>query len=311
MAPVKLTAVVIDPNPDGRVRLREIIKSCVEKTDLSLYPSIKEGLSHISKEKNPEFIFVSLNSGIQPIREFINNLKDKLGEKIPHIVLTLENQSLDGINSVATLTLDGIAGAIAAPFSVESLDKLLETVSQQSGGSDLAVKRKKAAKLLINEAIQVLDPLAESAHDIDAQPGTELRDLRKISDSMKIIQSQFPELYAETVIELFEASKPPNEGVKPTRHGGSKDKVTHPAIKVAKLIQERSLAVEKLPLSPQVTVGEFSDFLNCRRGIDEPLAADLARIFGGTAKEWIQHQLKYDFIQLRIKQREKMWERKK
>jgi addiction module HigA family antidote len=70
---------------------------------------------------------------------------------------------------------------------------------------------------------------------------------------------------------------------------------THPGeLLLEEVIKPHSLTIEKTAELMGVSLSKLFDLVEEKIPIDEELAENIARVFGGTAKIWINLQLAYD-----------------
>ncbi len=306
----KLSTIIVNPDPDGRSRLKEIIKNCIHKANLHTYSSTKDAIKGIKRDSRIDVIFLSLSLEPQTIKAFIAEASSRLNRTSPLFILTLDDRSVTSMTRATSLYLEGVSGFVAEPFSVDDIQKLLIAVYEHQKKIDQMFKRKKSIELLLNEAIQILDPLTIVALNENGQPGTELRDLRRISASIDPLYTLDPALYIETALEIFEAVPAPSTEPSSKKSRADRGKVLHPSRAADDIMNKRKLSFEQLSLSGKVTPEDFKGFLLGERPVTDELATELARLFGGAPKDWTLMQERYDFFQQRIKQREKLWQRK-
>lgn len=292
-----LSIFIINPDLGSRSRLREILKSCVYKATSSWVQTIREAEERLESLSEVDVVFVSFSINDKDILGLIRKAKELFGIECPTFIITIERQSQDTSAAVTALYLEGASGFIAEPYSTEELTTLLGAVQSHKEKVDSIVKQRKATKFLLHEAMKRVDQLAKVVATGSANGGFALRELKSISESIGVLYSQNPELYAEIAVDVFESVPAPVSDLSAQRKRRQKKKqIQHPGKTVLEIMNERQLTIERLTPSIKVNIAEFEAFIQGARAVDDEFSRELSRLFGKTARDWLKMQKEYDFF---------------
>lgn len=291
-----LSALIINPDIGSRARLREVLKNAVYKVSLNYLQNVREVSDKSGDMGELDIVLVSMKLGENGVREFVHALKNA-GKGTPTFIVTLESQSPDLVSKVTSLYLDGVEGFISEPYSSEDLIQLLSTIKQKKESLDTTVKQKKTLQFLFGEARRCTDVLRKCYLVEKQPPAAVIKESRSLIASNKTLFEQNPELYAEMLIDTFEKVQPPKNSYETRRRRTVKKLALHPGRIISDLMLERKLTVERLQSSLKVEVKQFEEFLACKAPLDDPLARELSRLFGQTARDWLKLQKEYDHQQ--------------
>ena len=138
-----LTCMVVNGDIASRSRLREVIKTCIYKSEMHLFQSCRDAVAHLELDEVLDVIFISSNFGTDVIKSFVQDLTSKIRSKTTFVIVTIDKQNSKTATQVTNLYLDGVAGFIAEPYSPTELTQLLTALkARQSEINDDAKQRK-------------------------------------------------------------------------------------------------------------------------------------------------------------------------
>ena len=290
-----LSMMIVNGDLTSRSRLREVIKNCVYKGEISLFQGCKEAIQNLELVGKTDVVLLSFSFGEETIKELVKNISRSMGASCPAFIVTIEKQTSQTSTKVTSLFLEGVAGFIAEPYSSSELTSLLEIVKVQKEKVDAVLKQKKATQFLMQEAIKRIDEIAKLLVTPKSNTGFAMRELKNISQTLETLFAQDAESYAEIAIDIFEKVPAP-VGIGGARRGRTKKKVVqHPGKMVMEIMNQRELTLERLKESIKVDLNDFQKFLDCSYNIDDNFSRELARLFGRTPIEWLKLQKEYDF----------------
>ncbi len=258
---------------------------------------MREAKEKIEVSESVDVVFISFTCKDSEISDFIRETKERFGEASPTFIITIERQSQDTSSAVTALYLEGASGFIAEPYSPEELTTLLGAVQSHKEKVDSVVKQRRATRFLLLEAVKRVDQLAKVVATGGTNGGFALKELKNISESIRVLYAQSPEVYAEIAADVFGSITPPaGDGLAPKKRRLKKKILQHPGKIVVEIMNERQLTLERLSPSIKVDIQEFELFLNGERPVDDDFSRELSRLFGRTAREWLKMQKEFDFF---------------
>ncbi len=290
-----LSMMIVNSDLTSRSRLREVIKNCVYKAELSLFQTCKDAIQHLELCDTVDVVLLSFNYGEETLKSIVKDIKGKKGVTSPEFIVTIEQQSSDTSTKVTSLFLDGVAGFIAEPYSSAELTTLLELVKLQRQKTDTLLKNRKAMRFLLQEASKRIDEMAKVLAQPKGNTGFAMRELKNISQTLVALFENDAQSFEEIIIDVFEKVPAPIIHSSQKRGRTKKKVVHHPGKLVTDIMNQRQLTIERLTASLKVELSEFQDFLDCKRSIDDDFSRELARLFGRTPIEWLKLQKEYDF----------------
>jgi plasmid maintenance system antidote protein VapI len=292
-----LTCMVVNGDIASRSRLREVLKTSIHKSELNLCHSCREAIGHLEFADKLDVIFVSFNFGLESIKSFTRDISLQMGSNIPFIIVTIDKQNSKTLTQVTNLYLDGVSGFIAEPYSSTELTALLTTLKTRQTTINEDQKQRKATRFLIEEVIRPVDNKAKQLFNDKPVSGSLMKELKYISQSLSEIYTKVPELFVDTLSDIFEKMPAPDWAnlQRPTKEKKKKNKVIqHPGTVILDIMQERNLSLERLTPSIKIDLQEFQLFLECKRDIDDDMSRELSRLFGRTPIEWKKIQKDYE-----------------
>jgi plasmid maintenance system antidote protein VapI len=297
-----LTCMVVNGDIASRSRLREVLKTCIYKSELNLFQSCREALGHLELADNLDVTFVSFNFGIESIKSFVRDISSQMGSKTPLIIVTIDKQNSKTATQVTNLYLEGVSGFIAEPYSPTELTALLIALKARQTKINEDAKQRKATRFLMQEATKRVDDMAKMLFNDKPVSGSIMKELKYISQSLAEIHAKAPELYGDALIDVFEKMPAPAWAnvQRPIKERKKKKIVQHPGRVILDIMRERDLSLERLTPSIKMDLQEFQLFLECKREIDDDMSRELARLFGRTPIEWLKIQKDYEAYQATV-----------
>ena len=197
----KYDGIVIDADPDKRMRFKAISHASGMFDELILVPDFRTALSRLSRGRERIVIFVGEDTSPDALPRFIQEAKASACGQDSAYVLSVKPHHTDD-RTIAGATLKGMDSILAEPFSVDGLTSVTSLAATVHAGRRKA-RLQAAMKLLAKSTLDRIDQVS-TAKALEREPGEAARELRLCHDEIRALE---PELIAFFVGEILEQSE--------------------------------------------------------------------------------------------------------
>jgi CheY-like chemotaxis protein len=143
-------ALIVDPDPESRMRLRQATAVCGEFASVKLESSLLEALKKMRDRMTCNVIFISQTFQSEESREFVKMARETpFGQYAAYIMVLNGSQQIR--TGIASNVSGGVDGFLFQPFSVEALRET--TTLAREVRLKAAIARKSASRKLLSNAI--------------------------------------------------------------------------------------------------------------------------------------------------------------
>lgn len=285
--------LIINPDSEGRGRLREALRSVVAKGTYANARALKQALDQMRTEARYDFAFLSTEFDVTQLMEFLGSVKSLSSKQRPVLMLCLKAGDQSS-SLVANLYANGAQGFVLEPYSP---DQLLESmnVAKEKLSDSAESKEVRITEFLMGDAMRLLDEVADWRSAGHLGGGASGKDLKRVGASLKEAAAKIePAKFENLLIEKFGSAKTNKKGVEPPKVAKKIKEAPHPGIELRATMAKRQLSKEKLLSITKIDPAELDGILAEQIAISEVTAEELARAMGNTAKHWLQRQKAYD-----------------
>lgn len=202
----QLDALIIDPDPASRMRLKQATSTLHEFRHVRLEFSLQRALAEIKENLACNIIFISQTFEPEQSAAFVKAAKETKNGQYSAYVLVVDGKRQKR-TEVASDVSNGMDGILFQPFSVEGLKEATELAQKIRGTS--GVNRLKASKHLLSEAIT---PSLDKITDLflEGKKSDLIRaDLRIILRALMASCDGKKDEYFDHLVQLFDKVPPP------------------------------------------------------------------------------------------------------
>ena len=217
----KFDAVIIDPELDTRMRLKQATSSVHQFGKVHQQQSLREAMGRLGTDDRCDVIFISYRFEQPEIVEFIKQAKaTKSGQDAAYVML-MRNKDQDA-SKVAANVMIGADGFLFEPYSVDYLLEITNLAAKVQ--KERADTRERAAiTFLVSDIINQIDLVAS----MKAQGFEVVASLKKLKEMGKVFTTLTPEsfaVYTEVAIKQFGDAPVPQKIVQ-KKYGGASSRV--------------------------------------------------------------------------------------
>ncbi len=143
-------ALIVDPDPESRMRLRQATSVCGEFASVKLESSLLEALKMMRDRMTCNVIFISQTFASNESREFVKMARETPYGQYAAYIMVL-NGSQQNRSGVASNVSGGVDGFLFQPYSVEALRETTAIAAEVRAKATAA--RKVASRKLLADAI--------------------------------------------------------------------------------------------------------------------------------------------------------------
>ncbi len=211
MLNAKFNALIVDPDPSSRLRLRQAMSAVVSLQKVTQCSDTSEAARLIESARDYDLMFLSKRLDLGKISSFIDQIKSmENGRDLAFVIVQEKDDQASG--KLALSMLGGADGFLVEPFSVDSLVET--TILSTQVKKKRAIEREQAAiSLLIKEIISQLDVYAQlraGGHEAKISQ----RNLADMCSALKHITPESLDFYYEEAVRLFMNAPIPKPAVK-------------------------------------------------------------------------------------------------
>jgi DNA-binding NarL/FixJ family response regulator len=202
----KYDALIIDPDPASRMRLKQATANCADFRQVKLANSLYNALQDLKERVSCNIIYISQAFEPGHSAEFVRQAREtKTGQYCAYIMIVDgRRQTRTAISSNISQGMDGF---LFQPFSVDALRETTQIAAKVRGKS--SAQRNGASKHLLLDSIV---PSIERLNDLFLE-GKKLdfvkADLKALTRALSDSCSENPESYYQALINLFENVEAP------------------------------------------------------------------------------------------------------
>ncbi len=198
-------ALIVDPDPESRMRLRQATSVCGEFTSVKLESSLLEALKMMRDRMTCNVIFISQTFESDQSREFVKMARETPYGQYAAYIMVL-NGSQQNRSGVATNVTGGVDGFLFQPYSVEALRETTAIAAEVRAKATTA--RKVASRKLLADAIV---PQVEKLFGLElvGKPSPQQKyELKAVVRSLRDAYEDERD-FANALADLFMAVPPP------------------------------------------------------------------------------------------------------
>jgi|GEM_PF-1574848 len=208
--PTQFEALIVDPEPESRMRLRQATSVCGEFTSVNLESSLLNALEKMKERMSCNIVFISQTFAADESREFVKLAREtSTGQYAAYIMVLNGNQQ--SRTGVASNVSGGVDGFLFQPFSVEALRETA-AIAAEVRAKATALRRATSRKLLSNSIVPQVEKIF--GQELIGKPIPQQKyELKKVLSSLRETFDDEQE-FLKTLVELFiavPAPKAPSE----------------------------------------------------------------------------------------------------
>lgn len=218
----KYDAMIIDPDLDSRMRLKQATSSMYNFGKVFQVVSLEDALSKTKGSENIDVIFISYRFEEAKISGFIKQAKEtRIGQDAAYI-LVLKTKDQD-TTTVAKNVMVGADGFLFEPYSVDYLLEITRLSSKVKAERSLT-REKAAINMVIHDVIGAIDQLSY-IKQCKVDPGSSLRRLRELCTVFNNLDENKLKVYYDAAIKCFEDAPIPTNVFQTKRYGGVSSRI--------------------------------------------------------------------------------------
>jgi response regulator RpfG family c-di-GMP phosphodiesterase len=203
MAPGKFDAILIDPDLNSRMRLKQATSSVHNFGHVGQVGELNEAMQKLRNNDSCDVIFISYRFDQNEVINFIRQAKEtSRGQDVAYIQV-LKSNSGDS-STVAQNVIGGADGLLFEPYSVDYLleiTNLAARVKKERSGA----REKAAIQVLVQDVVNQVDQL----YFLKSSEMDTTRAQKKLAESLAVLKSLGPEsmqTYYDLAVNAFEAA---------------------------------------------------------------------------------------------------------
>lgn len=237
----KFDGLIIDPELDARMRLKQVCSSLVNFGKVYPVGSFTECLGKLKSEQHTDVVFVSARLGQANISDFIKDAKaTQQGQDSAYILVIPSKDSASAM--VAQSVMMGADGLLFEPYSVDQLVEITN-LSARVRRERSAAREEVALRFLINDIIQQIDLIAYS-RSCGYETGTAMRTFKQACTVLASLEPDSLKLYYRLVPDIFETAPVPANLFQRKKYGGASSRVKR------RMAEKLAGEVEKVAQTP-------------------------------------------------------------
>jgi CheY-like chemotaxis protein len=198
-------ALIVDPDPESRMRLRQATAVCGEFTSVTLESSLLEALKKMRDRMNCNVVFISQTFASDESREFVKMARETPYGQYAAYIMVL-NGSQQNRSGVASNVSGGVDGFLFQPFSVEALRETT-SIAAEVRAKAAAARRVASRKLLSNSIVPQVDKIF--GHELIGTPRPRQKyELRGVVRSLRDAYDNESDFF-DALTDLFITVPPP------------------------------------------------------------------------------------------------------
>ena len=241
MSYFSLDAVVVDPQPDCRMRLKNVIISVPEFRSVHIFDKLSTALEVLDgQEIGCDIIFLSERFGEEELAQFRKSAEETLQGACCAYVLLLEPQHQVATRLASSLQ-QGMDAVLFEPYSVDGVAEIVP-VARQVQRERVKVQGKAAMLFLVRDCLYNINNIIECLKT-DRNPVISLKRFQEVAAELKKLEGEALDNYFEVLMEECEKIPPPPRTTIPEYSGAStrvREKINRLASRIRKKEEEVS-----------------------------------------------------------------------
>ncbi len=218
----KYDAIIIDPDLDSRMRLKQACSSMYNFGKVFQLNSLEEAIGKAKGSDIIDVIFISYRFEEAKVSAFIKQAKETKGAQDAAFILVLKTKDQD-TSTVAKNVMVGADGFLFEPYSVDYLLEITRLSSKVK--AERSVNRERAAiNMVIQDVIGAIDQLSY-IRQCKVDPGSSLKRLRELCNVFNTLDEEKIKVYYEAAIKCFEEAPMPTNVFQTKRYGGVSNRI--------------------------------------------------------------------------------------
>lgn len=218
----KLSAMVVDPNAQSRMRLKQATVPVPTFAEVNLLGALPEASSRLNSDRPCDIVFLSYRFNLEEITKFIEESKKSKGGQDAAFVMVVQSGEQDN-SMVSSFMMAGINGFLCEPYSVDSLVELTEIARRIRRERQLA-REKLAVSLLMREIITQIDLVAcikASGYAVSRSA----EKLEGLCEQLNLMSEENKQARMEVVIQELIDAKAASRALSLRKYGGTSQRV--------------------------------------------------------------------------------------
>lgn len=218
----KYDAIIVDPDLDTRMRLKQATTAVSNFGKVWQVGSLREGISKLSSPERLDVVFLSYyRFSKEEVIEFISSGKKTQQGQDAAYILVLKGKDQES-GTIAQNVMIGADGFLFEPYSVDSLYEI--TILADKVRKERSMLRESAAlRFLISDMMNQID-LVAYVKASGMEVGRGMRKLKELCSVLTTLQPESLELYHKLALDLFENAPLPRKAP-PKRYSGASSRV--------------------------------------------------------------------------------------
>ena len=245
--------LLIHPVLEARTRLREALRSIEYDASVDIVRNATEALLRLENGGEFTTVFLAYSGSTEPLEKFLEGVLS-LSITRPHFIVVLPNPQVDATH-VAELFARGVDGFIAEPYSSAELADLFGAIdSNVSAGERATISRDMRMLGFLTSRLQLkLDEVADiqalRENVIDRLP----RSFTPLKETLDKLYENDPATFERVLLARYHDISPPKPSRKKITRK-QKEEITHPGVRIRKLLDLRRIDTERIVSLLDITV---------------------------------------------------------
>lgn len=220
--PLKFDAMIIDPDLDTRMRLKQATASVHQFGKVYQMTTLKDSITKLNAGESADVCFISYRCDQSEVSNFIKDSKATKGGQDTAYILVLKSKDQQS-STVATNVLAGFDGFLFEPYSVEQLLELTELAARVR--KERSTTREQAAiRFLLTDIMNQIDQIAflkASGYDM----GSSTKKFKDLCSVLQTLQPESKNIYIGLAVDMFESAEIPKKIFQRKIYGGASSRV--------------------------------------------------------------------------------------
>ena len=236
---LRYNTIIIEPDSGVRARLGEALRSCQDFDQVIPSNDFTDVNAAMDRLDRIDVFFISSRLNRYHIKDFIDEVSAKFKTRDASRILLLDTSSQD-TSSVASRMLEGLDGFLAEPFSLSSLQDIVQLATE------IKKKRSKqreetAINLLLKEILAQVDQIA-ALKKSGFPANISVKNLNEMCSVLQILEDDVKEKYMEKAVSAFIDAKLPQDITNGDYRGPSQRIMKKKTEKVVALLKDAFIA---------------------------------------------------------------------
>ncbi len=208
MANELLATLIVDTNPDARMRVKQATASVTCFSPVQLCATLKEATGRLSEGHSWDLVFLSSRFSQAELAEFVRQGKGSaLGADAAYVMVVPPRDQ--DMAALAGSVLMGIDGLLCEPYSVDGLleiSRLAAVIKKER----VKTRQEGMVASLIKNCGDTLDSLALATY-LGRPAGEAKRGLRELAETLRTLSPELMDFYFATLAEQWEKRTAPHK----------------------------------------------------------------------------------------------------